>query len=273
MKVHLYSLCWNDADMLGFMFRHYDRFVDRYVFFDDGSTDDSVEIIDAHPKAEVRHVSLNTHPESFVLSGMQVLEECWKESRGEADWVICTDIDEHLCHPHFLGYLKSCQDAGVTLIPALGYQMLSETVPPPDATLCETVTTGAPWVQMNKLSVFAPDAIEDTHFGIGRHTAEPVGNIVLPQRDELLLLHYKYLGFERTQERHERGAARLREAELSNDWCHRWRWSREQLRADWQRFARRAVDVSRDDLKPWESHPEPRWWNVYRARALVPAAE
>ncbi|HEX5210181.1 MAG TPA: glycosyltransferase family 2 protein [Pseudolabrys sp.] len=257
--------------MLGFFFRHYDRFVDRYVVYDDGSTDTSVEILRANPKVEVRPAALPRDGGSFVLSAMQVFESAWKESRGGADWVICTDIDEHLYHPQILAYLEACKNKGVTIIPALGYQMLSETFPHNDQLLCESVTLGAPWVQMNKLGVFAPDAIENVNFSLGRHTARPTGRVLAPDRDELLLLHYKYLGFERTFRRHEECAPRLHETDTQNGWCHRWSWSREQLRNDWANFERDLVDVSRPDLKPWQSHPAPRWWEPYRMSSLAQA--
>ena len=40
--------------MLGFMFRNYDDLVQRYVVYDDGSTDGSLDILAAHPKVEIR---------------------------------------------------------------------------------------------------------------------------------------------------------------------------------------------------------------------------
>src|SRR5690242_2946962 len=49
VRVHLYALCWNDAYMLPYFFRHYDSFVDRYIIFDDGSTDRSLDILRRHP--------------------------------------------------------------------------------------------------------------------------------------------------------------------------------------------------------------------------------
>lgn len=269
MRIDLYTLCWNDADMLGFFFRHYDRFVQRYVVYDDGSTDRSLEILHAHPKVEVRRAELNSNPDSLVLSGLQFIESFWKESRGSTDWVICTDIDEHLYHPHLLDYLATCKKEGITIIPALGYQMLSETFPPSDRLLCESVTMGAPWVQMNKLNIFSPDAIEAVNYSLGRHLARPTGDVVAPDRDELLLLHYKYLGFERTRRRHEECARRLRKVELENGWCHKWRWSREQLQEDWKKFERELVDVSQPNVKPWQSHPAPRWWKPYRISSSI----
>jgi hypothetical protein len=180
MRIDLYALCWNEAEMLGFFFRHYDRFVQRYVIYDDGSSDRSLDILHANPKVEVRNTTLNSNPDSWVLSAMQVYESCWKESRGIADWVICTDIDEHLHHPHLFEYLLRCGNDGITMVPALGYQMLSETVPSGDRLLCESMTMGAPWGQMSKLSIFSPDAIESANFELGRHSAEPTGSVVAP---------------------------------------------------------------------------------------------
>jgi len=53
-RVHLYTVSWNEQAMLGYFFRHYDRFVDRYVFYDDGSDDGTRERLQAHPRVEVR---------------------------------------------------------------------------------------------------------------------------------------------------------------------------------------------------------------------------
>ena len=42
--------------------------------------------------------------------------------------------------------------------------------------------------------------IED--YAPGRHSAAPEGHVVLPARNELLLLHYQYLGFEHVRKRY-----------------------------------------------------------------------
>jgi Glycosyl transferase family 2 len=97
-RVHLYTICWDEADMLGFFFRHYDPWVDRYVVFDDGSTDGSLAILSNHPKVELRAFA-RSDEDSFCLSHKAMQDEVWKESRSTADWVVVTAIDEHLQVP------------------------------------------------------------------------------------------------------------------------------------------------------------------------------
>jgi len=158
MKIHLYALSWNDADMLPFFFRHYDRFVSRYYIFDDGSTDESLAIMQSRQNVEVREF-VREDADSFTLSEQAVSNHCWKESRGVADWVILTDIDEHLYHSDLLTLLIEYKAQGTTFVPALGYQMISEDFPSPSEMLCGTRTLGAPWKQMCKVSLFDPTSI------------------------------------------------------------------------------------------------------------------
>src|SRR4029453_15618648 len=152
-------------------------------------TDGSVELLRRIPNVEIRKVPW-VHPDSMVATLQALHNSCWKESRGVADWVIVADIDEFLYHPDFLGYLRRSRKRGVTCIPALGYEMLSERFPGPDETLTSTVRRGVPLLpppgleirserfpgpdetltstvrrgvphdMMNKLRLFDPNAVE-----------------------------------------------------------------------------------------------------------------
>ena len=66
-RIHLYTICWNEADLLPFFFRHYDGWVDRFVIYDNGSSDQSRALLQQHPKVEVRDFPWS-NPKSFVLS-------------------------------------------------------------------------------------------------------------------------------------------------------------------------------------------------------------
>ena len=186
MKIDLYARCWNESDMLPFFFLHYDKLVQRYIIYDDASTDNSQEILRRNPKVELRPTPPYSDPQSRISSALSLQETCWRESRGSADWVIVTDIDEHLYHPNINWYLARCRRKGVTIIPALGYQMLSEQFPEHERLLCQSLTKGACAKFYSKLNIFSPDAIDALNYTPGRHKAAPTGHVVLPARDELL---------------------------------------------------------------------------------------
>ncbi len=264
MIVHLFAQCWNDENMLPFFFRHYDSLVDHYFFFDDNSTDGTLDILNNH-----RRVTVQPFPHqvenSFSLSEQHLSNACWKTSRGQADWVIVTDIDEHLFHPEGRGYLERCAAEGVTLIPALGFQMLSDSAPTPGALLCDRYTVGTPWQKMMKMSVFDPNALREIDYQPGRHKARPLGRLVLPDRDELMLFHYKYLGFEETHQRHQMLNEGLGSADVESGWAHKYEWTRDQLRADWDGFSRDAIETATIRDEPWKTYPITPWWRNPRS--------
>jgi hypothetical protein len=266
MTIHLYTICWNERDMLGFFFRHYDPWVDRYIIYDDGSDDGSLDLMRRHPKVEVRRFA-RVNPDSFVLSHREMHNEAWKESRGLADWVIVTAIDEHL---ELAGggdqraYLQECRSAGVTLVPAIGYQMIRRQFPDPAWRLASKVTTGAPYDVMSKLSIFDPNAIVSPGFGVGRHRAQPEGKVRYPAHDRMMLLHYKYLGFVTAYRRQRALAQGLGTTDIQN------RWGRQYLRGPfnhlrtWWNFERKAVDVGRPGFDPSSppGHKGRIWWRT-----------
>jgi hypothetical protein len=262
-RVHLYAQCWNDAFMLPFFFRHYDSLVERYIIFDDGSSDGSLCLLRAHPRVDLRPFP-RSDPASFVLSEQSLSNECWKESRGHADWVIVTDIDEHLFHPAMPAYLRQCAIDGVTLLPSLGFQMISDEVPDNDQLLSHICYRGVPWSQMMKASIFNTNAITEINFALGRHGAAPIGDVRVPLRDEILLLHYKYLNLRRTHARHQELRAALGATDLANHWGHKYSWSFDELEADWRAVAASAVDVRTFVGTGTALYPLDRWWEKFR---------
>ena len=142
-------------------------------------------------------------PDSYVLSAQVLHNQMWKEPAVRRSWVIITAIDEHLHHNDLEGYLAQQKRRHVTAIPALGYQMLAREFPNGAGLLAKSCTFGAACIFMNKLSLFDPNAIEETNFTGGRHTAAPTGRVRYPATDELLNLHFKYMGLAYVHARHQ----------------------------------------------------------------------
>jgi len=258
-RIHLYAIAYNEERMLPFFFRHYDQWVDRYVIYDDGSTDSTPEILRAHPRMEVRPF-VRCVPDSFVLSAKAIHDSCWKESRGAADWVIIADIDEHLYHPDLAGYLTTCRQSGVTAIPALGYQMISDSFPQGEGRLCELVREGGPLVAMSKLSLFDPNSIVKTNYAVGRHSAEPKGKVRYPKEDRLLNLHFKYLGLEYFTARNHLLDTRRGARDRANNWGYHYAWTVEKYAEAYAARRESSFDVIAAGDRAAVDHVEPRWW-------------
>src|SRR5260370_40102450 len=125
MRVDLYATGWNQARMLPFFLRHYEPVVDRIFVYDGGSDDGSLAVLRASPKVSPFRTGWppgqGSDDDRAWLS-----DQCWKQSRGEADWVVIVDLDEHLDHDLGLRrYLAACRRAGVTVVPALAYEMVA----------------------------------------------------------------------------------------------------------------------------------------------------
>ena len=67
MTIHLYTFGWNEMRMIGFFFRHYEPFVDKFIFFDDGSSDGTPELLASKKNVEVRPFTY-AFPDSFKRS-------------------------------------------------------------------------------------------------------------------------------------------------------------------------------------------------------------
>jgi hypothetical protein len=258
-RIHYYAPAWNEELMLPFLFRHYAPWVERFVIYDSDSTDSSVELLRRTPNVEIRKVPW-VHPDSMVATLQSLHNTCWKESRGAADWVIVADIDELLYHPDFLGYLRRSRNRGVTCIPALGYEMVSERFPEPDETLTSTVRRGVPHHMMSKLRLFDPNAVEETNFGPGGHAAAPTGRIVYPRKDRLLLLHYKSLGVDYWARRNAMMETTRRSHDIERNWSHHYRTPAADIEASIRSSLATSIDVIAAGEAAWRNHKQPRWW-------------
>ncbi len=206
-SVHLYALCWNEERLLPFFFRHYDPIVTRYFIFDHDSTDCSRQILKAHS-----HVTLGkfeVRGDSYVSSAWDFYNHAWKQSRGRADWVVICNIDEHLEHPDFAGLFDRAHKSGATIFASEGFEMITAAFPEETAPLREQTRRGWHSKDLDKASVFNPNAIREINYGAGRHACNPQGCIVW-SAERVRLLHYKYLGLDYLQQRiAELGARRL----------------------------------------------------------------
>ena len=216
MKIHLYAVLWNEAPLLPYFFRHYDQFVERYVMYDNGSTDGTLDMLRAHPRVEVRpYVTAGT---SVCVTGAQLKSQCWKESRGQADLVIVCDVDELLWHPNLSNYLQQAVSRGLTLLRATGWQLVHPTFPTTPGQIYDEVKTGFRAGGFNKSCIFNPVAVHEINYSVGAHDNTPTGFVYRDADPELRLLHCKYLGVDYLIQRYAELKPRLLSGDLQHGW-------------------------------------------------------
>jgi hypothetical protein len=242
LTIHLYTHCWNEEMMLPYFFRHYDGIADRYFVFDTGSTDRSLEILQSHPRVQL--TTVRPERDSFVEENTDRQNQFWKQSRGKADWVIVTAIDEHLYRQDLKGYLKQCREEGITLIRAEGYEMISAEFPRGDGPLCQRVKHGmrsAKW--FDKVRIFNPDKIEEINYEPGGHVAHPTGEVVMAPWGEVKLLHYKFLGLDYVVSRYSQLRTGLRPRDIEMSFGSQYLWDAERIAAQYEEIKSNAVLV------------------------------
>lgn len=164
--------------------------MDRIIVNDNESTDNSVKLLKAHPKVQVR---------TFKTKGMYVgnmldylRNTVWKETRHkQVKWVIICDMDEFLYHPDGLDrFLENHKD--FSLIDSKGYAMVHKSFPKTVGQITDEVKYGVESPQMSKTCIFNPYKIKEINYASGAHSCNPTGEV--KRTDGLLLLHMRHLG-------------------------------------------------------------------------------
>ncbi|MCX5807070.1 MAG: glycosyltransferase family A protein [Proteobacteria bacterium] len=156
--------------------------------------------------------------------------------------------------------MSRCLEAGITAIPALGYQMLVEEFPRPGEHLCEKRTHALPDPTDCKLIVFSPTSIKEINFAVGGHAAAPVGCVVAPARDELLLQNYQILGIDYTLERFAELRSGLGPFDHTQGWGFHYGWIRDDLNRMYAGLPEQGVNTAAISEKKWKNYPRPEWW-------------
>ncbi len=229
MKVHSYAISWNEELLMPYYLKFYSEFCDKIIIYDNESTDRTPEIIKACPKAELR--SWNSNNEINENNYVKIKQSCYKEARGEADWVIVGDVDEFIFHPNLLEKLEYYKKIGVTLPKVTGYEIVPNCELNPDDNLPFVYQNGARATSFDKRMIFNPKL--DINFSAGCHTLVnmPVGSV--ESFDTLYLMHFKKLNLQYYINRTTLLGKRLSEYNKSRNYAFHYQWTPEQITTEY----------------------------------------
>ena len=227
MRIWIYVLCFNESHFVGNFLTAY-RGAERIVVYDNHSTDNSVELLRKDSRTEIRYFDTKDQIRDDIY--LKIKNNCWKEARGDADWVIIIDFDEILTYfPDMDLDLSHAGDN--TIIKPYGYNMISFDAP--------LYTSDHPWKwsqkgtyhePAEKLCCFRPDEIIEINYAVGAHSANPTGNVRIYRSPEYKLLHYKAWNFDLYMKKAEYCRTRLSALNKKMGWGFQYLNTEEQNR-------------------------------------------
>lgn len=194
MKIHAYVICKNEELIMPHLLNYYSNFCQKITFYDNESTDNTINIINSFDRCETEIIAYSTNGEIRDDIYVQIKNSCWKGI--DADFVIIIDSDEFLYHDNLLDFLTNNK---FDVYYPTGYNMISNYFPEDYSKLIsDQVTLGNYCKNYSKSVIFNPKTIKDINYGIGAHESNPIGHteINIYTGSDLKLLHYKNLGFD-----------------------------------------------------------------------------
>jgi glycosyltransferase involved in cell wall biosynthesis len=227
MSTNVYTIAWNERELLPHFFKHY-SFADKITVFDNGSTDGSQEIV-VRLGGELRHYFTNGEQDNEAMRAVKC--ECWKDSK--ADWVIVCDMDEFIVGSERLAEYNPA-DKPVFLCEA--WNMICE-APPVDFSILDRACR-ATW--FDKCLCFPP-TISEINYEHGCHKAHPAGGTIVP--GVLKLYHFNMLGEDYVVKRWKRYVPRMSKNDIDHQWGFHYLQSEESIRRMWRQGMHDAVHV------------------------------
>ena len=189
MKIDVFTLCWNEMDVLPWVVDYWQRYASHVTVFDNGSTDGSIWFLERFDWISVVPFESDGFNDTV---NQRIKNECWKGS--DADFVVVCDMDECLLAKDIKGVFRRMKEDGATICEPQWYELMSDVFPEYKKgmlmheayPLCRHVQNGA------KAIVFDPKEIEEINYTPGAHACYPIGNVRRYEGGDLFTLHINH---------------------------------------------------------------------------------
>lgn len=232
MKIHLYTVAWNEEYIMPYFLRHYSKFCDKIFVYDNESTDSTVDIVKSFPNTEVK--SFKSEDKFNDLANLYIKSNMYKQSRGEADWVIVVDADEFIYYPNIKEKLSEYDQQGINFPKIIGYEMMPGCELDSNDDLPEKYKLGTRFINLDKRAIFKPEL--DMKYGVGCHFAEIPQGAKESQSQEIKLLHYKMINMDYFIQRHQTLNKRLSDINKQKGWGIHYSWTKNQMIENYNSF-------------------------------------
>lgn len=247
-KINIYTLCFNEMDILPFVKQYWDYLISlgvelKVVVFDNGSTDGSIEFLQNIPYVEIRPFKTEGMNDAIH---MYIKNTCWKEAVGNVDWVIVSDMDE-IIYPKSLSVFDKADENDAAIIETGWYTLVEDKKPSfnPNKLLHQITTKWNKHPSYGKYLIFNPNKVKEINFSPGAHTIRPIGNGKIYKSDDTYAFHTnKGFGIQYKIDKYRYLNNRLSETNKSHHWCIHYSMSDEDIINEYKQMQMEAVDLS-----------------------------
>lgn len=232
MVVHLHTVCYNEIDLIPVAIKYWKLCCDHVFVYVMESTDDGSleELCKYQDFITVFKIKDNNEINDGII--IYIKNNCWKASRGKADFVIVTDFDEFIYSNYWKSELEYMKNNGMTIVAPRVYHLVSENEVLSkynnEKLLHKYVKYGTPDDLFGKHCIFNPNEIEEINYLPGAHRCYPKGNVKYYDGTKIFLLHAKYLGRQWFLDRMNRSGKRLSELNRKQKWGLEYLYSEEE---------------------------------------------
>lgn len=251
MTIDLYTLCFNEIDILPFIVDYWKRLpLNKVVVFDNFSTDGSITYLKQFPFVEVRY---------FKTEGMNDIVQAniknlaWRESKGKADYVIVCDMDEVLYSKDLNKTLLKMKEGGYNVLGTPWYACCFDKRPSytegkllhelGDKFYRQSVNRTHP--HLGKFMLFDPNLIDNMQYSVGCHIAHPLPQMKLLETNDVVAIHVnKGLSEDYFVERRKVMCKNLSETNNRYGLCFEYHRDEETTRNEYRENQSKAVNIN-----------------------------
>jgi hypothetical protein len=195
IKIVLITVGWNESKILPMFLNYYSPQVDKIIYYDNQSTDDSINIINHYTNkegmCEIEIINFDTDNEIKDDLLLDLKNSEWKKYKNKYDWVIIVDVDEFIVPFHNVPlreFLATQNNYGA--IQSIGYQMFGSEYN------FKEIKRGAKHEQYDKVCCWNLGLLLEINYCHGSHRCNPefINHKVQIHYKGCQLRHMKYVG-------------------------------------------------------------------------------
>lgn len=242
IKVDVFTLCWNEMDILPFAVDYWKKYANHVTVYDNGSTDGSVEFLEQFDFVTVKH--FDTGGKKNNDTQKKIKNDCWKGC--DADLVVVCDIDEFILGNDIIKAFKNMLDDGATLCAPRWYTLISEEKPEHEdgKMLHEIRPMATPLSSGAKTLIFSPKKINAINYGPGSHSCRPNGQAKYYTGNDIFCLHVSHnLSLEYKLQKYKLFSQRRSDTDKRRGYGTHYMYSEKRLQMMWDDSLKHAVNL------------------------------